>query len=129
MRLNNIENIEFYLHTSNNRKTYYYEGTSLEGQTGTETTDAVAKTSTAYTYWTTFSKETYYVVGGKKGGNGDTYYDSIKVTFTEGTGVTQYTVTYMDGETILGTERVNEGETATKASNTYTYTLTLDTYT
>lgn len=44
------------------------------------------------------------------------YFTGIKVEHN-GVIATKFTVTYMDGETILGTERVNEGETATKASN------------
>lgn len=47
----------------------------------------------------------------------EVYLYAVRFVAGNATPINKYTVTYMDGETVLGTERVNEGETATKASN------------
>lgn len=50
--------------------------------------------------------------GGASNGNSNVY----EVAFIGGPAATKYTVSYMDGETVLGTEKVKEGETAKNAS-------------
>lgn len=58
-----------------------------------------------------------YAIGtgsaGSSSGNSNVY----EVAFVSGVAPTKYTVTYMDGEKVLGTESVKEGEDAVKAGN------------
>lgn len=80
----NISNIVVYMHTTNTRKTLYASGNPCP-QTGTVTSEALAKTSTGYTFWSgAFSKDVYYVCGGRSGGSGDSYFDKVEVTFASG---------------------------------------------
>ena len=77
----NISNIVVYMHTTNTRKTYYASGNPCPSS-GTVTSQALATTSTGYTFWSgSFSKDVYYVCGGRSGGSGDSFFDKVEVTF------------------------------------------------
>ena len=105
----NISNIVVYMHTSNTRKTLYASGNPCPSS-GTATAEALAKTSTGYTFWSgTFSKDVYYACGGRSGGSGDSYFDKIEVTFTTDGGETTDPVSSV---TLAGPEAVYVGQTA-----------------
>lgn len=76
-----VEGITIYMHQSNSRKTYYAAPADTKPATSGTATDVIAKTSTGYDFWTTFEEDKYYGFGGKTGGSGDLWYDSIKVSF------------------------------------------------
>ena len=106
----NISNIVVYMHTSNSRKTLYASGNPCPSS-GTVTTSALAKTPTAYTFWTgPFSKDTYYAFGGRSGGSGDAFYDKVEVTFAGSTTPVAVTGVTLDKTTatldVNGTEQL-----------------------
>ena len=105
----NISNIVVYMHTSNTRKTLYASGNPCPSS-GTATAEALAKTSTGYTFWSgTFSKDVYYACGGRSGGSGDSYFDKIEVTFTTDGGETTDPVFSV---TLLGPDAIYVGQKA-----------------
>lgn len=105
----NISNIVVYMHTSNTRKTLYASGNPCPSS-GTATAEALAKTSTGYTFWSgTFSKDVYYACGGRSGGSGDSYFDKIEVTFTTDGGETTDPVSSV---TLLGPDAIYVGQKA-----------------
>ena len=87
--VNDVESITFYLHTNTSRKTYYYSGEALSSSNkpdGTQTTSALAQSSTGYTFdWDTPNTSKTYAVGGYTGGSGNAYLDKIVVVFVNAT--------------------------------------------
>ena len=81
-----VTGITVYIHTSQNRKTYYAAPQAEKpSKSGTKTSSAVAQTSTGYDFWSTFDADNYYAFGGKSDGGGELYYDSVQVTFKDAT--------------------------------------------
>lgn len=76
-----VQKITVYMHTTGTRKTLYADGKTCPNS-GTPTTSAIAKTPTAYNFWSApFQKDWYYAFGGRKDGSGESYYDKIEVVF------------------------------------------------
>lgn len=76
-----VQKITVYMHTTGSRKTLYADGKTCPNS-GTPTTSAIAKTPTAYNFWSApFQKDWYYAFGGRKDGSGESYYDKIEVVF------------------------------------------------
>ena len=100
-----VQQITVYMHTTGSRKTSYANGQTCPNS-GTSTTSAIAKTSTAYNFWSApFQKDWYYVFGGRKDGSGESYYDKIEVVFAgpagPSTDATLKTLTY-NGTSVTG---------------------------
>ena len=91
--VDDIESIEFYIKTSNSRKTYYADGSSCPSS-GTAMGSALETSFTAYDFWSggSYSKNHYYAVGGKTGGSGDVYIQKIVVTFADAAAGTDWYV-------------------------------------
>lgn len=104
---NTISNIEIYASTSNTRKAYYKSSTDATTLTSSPSTtaSALATSSTSYTPWgNTFSKGTYYAMGGRTSGSGEVYIHKVVVTFNDGGGSTPAAsdATFSDGSYTIG---------------------------
>lgn len=88
-----VKDIRFYMYTSKSRKTYYASQSATCPKDGIST-DVLNTEETAYSFFSTFSSNTYYCVGGKTSGSGDVYFTKIEVVFAPSTPATKYSVTY-----------------------------------
>lgn len=114
----NISKIVVYMHTSNTRKTLYASGNPCP-QSGTVTANALAKTSTAYEFWTNVTKDVYYACGGRSGGSGDSWFDKVEVTFTSGSTPTQ------SSDNTLNWIKYDGTDVPGFSATTYAYNVTL----
>ena len=80
-----VLDIRFYMYTTKTRKTYYASGETCPNS-GTVTASALATSATAYSFFNTYSKSTYYCAGGRNGGGGDSYFTKIEVVFSSSGG-------------------------------------------
>ena len=132
-----VQQITVYMHTTGSRKTLYANGKTCPNS-GTSTTSAIAKTPTAYNFWSApFQKDWYYAFGGRKDGSGDSYYDKIEVVFAGPagpvyvTGVTlnKTTISIVAGQTEQLTATVqpaNADDTSVSWSSSDTNVATVD---
>lgn len=79
-----VLDIRFYMYTTKSRKTYYASGATCPSSA--TTTSELATSATAYSFFNTYSKSTYYCAGGKNGGSGESYFTKIEVVFASSGG-------------------------------------------
>lgn len=77
-----ITDIKVYAYTDNTRKILSGSGATVAAAGAGSTVTVLTKNATDFIQpWSTYANDTYYAVGGKSGGSGNSYITKIEVTF------------------------------------------------
>lgn len=86
-----VTDIKVYAYTSNTRKLVSGSGATVAAAGGGSTLITLTKTATDFVQpWATYANDTYYAVGGRSGGSGNSYIAKIEVTFANPLGTDDF---------------------------------------